>query len=159
MRACNWNVTDSKKTVFDLIIRGKILDMTVQWNVPRFCTGSICGWKLFQQLGLTVTLVTHFPGNKGGWPDADTRSGQRLRRWSVLVSASVALGELCHLLLSGVRARDEPSEHFPTAWTPLLTLLCSLAWPYKIKVPGDCLPISWRIKVNGCKIRNWSEVH
>ena len=27
-------------------------DMTVQINVPRFCTRSICGWNLFQPLGL-----------------------------------------------------------------------------------------------------------
>ena len=32
-----------KKTIFDLIIRGQVLDMTVQRNVPRFCTGSIWG--------------------------------------------------------------------------------------------------------------------
>ena len=44
MRACNWNVTDSKKTIFDVIIWEQGLDMTVQKNVPRFCTGSICGW-------------------------------------------------------------------------------------------------------------------
>ena len=43
MRACNWNVTHLKKTIFDLIIRGQVLDVTVQRNVPRFCMGSICG--------------------------------------------------------------------------------------------------------------------
>ena len=50
--ACDWNVTDTKNHIFDLIIRGQILDMTVQRNVQRFCTGSICGWNLFQPLGL-----------------------------------------------------------------------------------------------------------
>ena len=39
-----------KRTIFDLTIRGQVLDMTVQRNVPRFCTGSICGWNLFQPL-------------------------------------------------------------------------------------------------------------
>ena len=29
-----------------------ISDMTVQRNVPRFCRRSICGWNLFQPLGL-----------------------------------------------------------------------------------------------------------
>ena len=56
MRACSWNVTDSKKSNFDLIIWGQPLDMTVQKNVPRFCTGSISGWN-FQSLG---QLVAHF---------------------------------------------------------------------------------------------------
>ena len=28
--------------------------MTVQRNVPRFCTRSICGWNLFQPLGLPL---------------------------------------------------------------------------------------------------------
>ena len=51
MRAWNWNVTDSKKNIFDLIIRREVLDMTVQRNVPQFCTGSICGWNLFLLLG------------------------------------------------------------------------------------------------------------
>ena len=51
MRLCNWNVTDSKKPIVDLIIQGQVLDMTVQRNVPRFCIGSICGWNLFQPLG------------------------------------------------------------------------------------------------------------
>ena len=56
MRAWNWNYfTDSKKTISDLIIRGQFLDMTVRWNVPRFCTGSICDWNLFLPLGLTLT--------------------------------------------------------------------------------------------------------
>ena len=29
--------------------------MTVQRNVPRFCTRSICGWSLFQPLGLVFS--------------------------------------------------------------------------------------------------------
>ena len=41
-----------KKSICDLIIRAQILDMTVQENVPRFCTRSICGWDLFQPMGL-----------------------------------------------------------------------------------------------------------
>ena len=45
MRAWNWQITDCKQPIFYLIIQGKILDMTVQRNVSRFCTGSICGWK------------------------------------------------------------------------------------------------------------------
>ena len=32
-----------KITIFDLIIQGQVLDMTVQRNVPRFCIESICG--------------------------------------------------------------------------------------------------------------------
>ena len=35
-----------KKTFFDLIIQGQVLDITVRRNVPRFCMGSICGWNL-----------------------------------------------------------------------------------------------------------------
>ena len=39
--------------IFDLIILGPVvLDMTVQRNASRFCMGSICGWNLFQPLGL-----------------------------------------------------------------------------------------------------------
>ena len=30
MRPRSWNVADSKRTIFDLIIRGQVLDMTVQ---------------------------------------------------------------------------------------------------------------------------------
>ena len=61
MRACNWNVTDSmKKTIFDLIIRGQVFDMIVQ-----FCTGSICGWNLFQLLGLGVPV--HLQKSKLAW--------------------------------------------------------------------------------------------
>ena len=45
-----------KKCNFNLIIRGQVLDMTVQRNVPRFCTGSICGWNLFQELGLRTSV-------------------------------------------------------------------------------------------------------
>ena len=52
MRACNWNVTDSEKNIFDLNIQGQVLDMTAQRNVPRFCTGSICDWNLLHPLGL-----------------------------------------------------------------------------------------------------------
>ena len=40
VRKMSWNNNDSKKTIF--------LDMTG----PRFCMGSICGWNLFQSLGL-----------------------------------------------------------------------------------------------------------
>ena len=40
MRACNWNVTDSQKDIFDLIIRGQVLDMTVQKNLSIW--GYIC---------------------------------------------------------------------------------------------------------------------
>ena len=61
MRACNWNVTYSKKkTIFDLIIRGQVFDMIVQ-----FCTGSICGWNLFQLLGLKVPV--HLQKSKLAW--------------------------------------------------------------------------------------------
>ena len=38
--------------VFDLIIRGQVLDITVQRNVPRSSMGSICGWNLFETQGL-----------------------------------------------------------------------------------------------------------
>ena len=31
----------SKKTIFDLIMQGQVLDMIVQRNVTRFCTWSI----------------------------------------------------------------------------------------------------------------------
>ena len=31
-----------KNIIFDLIIQGKVLDMTVQINIPRFSMGSIC---------------------------------------------------------------------------------------------------------------------
>ena len=43
MRSRSSNVTGYKKNIFDLIIQGQVLDMTVQGNVPRFCTGSIWG--------------------------------------------------------------------------------------------------------------------
>ena len=33
MRAWNWNVTDSEKNIFDLIIQGQVLDMTVQRTI------------------------------------------------------------------------------------------------------------------------------
>ena len=32
-------------------------DMTVERNIPRICTRSICGWNLFQPMGLTPTLL------------------------------------------------------------------------------------------------------
>ena len=32
-----------KKTIFDLFLRVQVLDMTIQRNVPRFCTGAMCG--------------------------------------------------------------------------------------------------------------------
>ena len=32
--------TNSKKTIFELIIREQVLDMTLHRNVPRFCTGT-----------------------------------------------------------------------------------------------------------------------
>ena len=61
MRACNLNITDSKKkTIFDLIILGQVFDMIV-----RFCTGSICGWNLFQLLGLKVPV--HLQKSKLAW--------------------------------------------------------------------------------------------
>ena len=57
MRAWNWNVTDSKKNYFLPDYSPIYSDMTVQRNIPRFCTRSICGWNLFQQLGLHRTRV------------------------------------------------------------------------------------------------------
>ena len=42
---------------FDLINRGQILDMTLQLNVPRFCMGTICGFKFyFSHVGATYLL-------------------------------------------------------------------------------------------------------
>ena len=49
IRHRSWNVTDSIKSIFDLNIRGQVLDITVQRNVPRFCTGFICA--CFSQWG------------------------------------------------------------------------------------------------------------
>ena len=48
-----------KKNYFWLDYPPICSDMTVQRNVPRFCTRSICGWNLFQPLGLfqPLTLV------------------------------------------------------------------------------------------------------
>ena len=34
-----------------------LFNMSVQINVPRFCTGSICGWNLFQPLGLGYNYI------------------------------------------------------------------------------------------------------
>ena len=64
MRAWNWNATYLKKTIFALIIEPyfQIIIVTVQRNVPRFCTRSICGWNLFQPLGLYTRCVYG-----GGW--------------------------------------------------------------------------------------------
>ena len=31
--------------------------MSVQRNIPRFCAGSICGWNLFQSLGLAKVVL------------------------------------------------------------------------------------------------------
>ena len=42
------------KTIFDLNIRGQVLDMTIQRNVPWFCMRSICEWNLFQPLRLNL---------------------------------------------------------------------------------------------------------
>ena len=41
-----------KKTIFDLITPRYFPIYTVQRNVPRICTRSICGWNLFQPLRL-----------------------------------------------------------------------------------------------------------
>ena len=59
MRACEcyWNATDSKKNYFRPDYPTTFLDMTVQRNVPRFCTGSICGWNLFQPLGPVCSMI------------------------------------------------------------------------------------------------------
>ena len=35
MRSCSWNVTDSNKPIFDIIIRGQVLDMIAQRNISR----------------------------------------------------------------------------------------------------------------------------
>ena len=58
MRACNKNVTDYKKNIFDLIIRGEILDMTVQRNVPRFCSrhGAMDMAQLLERGALSMSL-------------------------------------------------------------------------------------------------------
>ena len=45
-------------TFFHLIIQGQFLDMIFQTNVPRFCTGSICGWNL--GLGSTAIINIYF---------------------------------------------------------------------------------------------------
>ena len=81
VRAVSWDcghVTQMlliiKKTIFDLIIRGQVLDMTVQRNVPRFCTRSICGWNLFQPLGLPVSWIK---ANTERWPRVHLMLGQR----------------------------------------------------------------------------------
>ena len=41
MQSRSWNVTDSNKTIFYLI-------MTVQRNVPRYSMALGCGWNRFQ---------------------------------------------------------------------------------------------------------------
>ena len=69
VRKMRWNVTDYKKPIFDLIIRGEILNMTVQRNVQRFCMESICGWSRFQPLGLSAGYVSAImqPRNRNQW--------------------------------------------------------------------------------------------
>ena len=45
-------------------MRGEVLDiMTVQINVPRFCTRWICGWNQFQPLRLLLLIVFALQSN------------------------------------------------------------------------------------------------
>ena len=46
-----------KKHIFDRIIQGHVKDMTLQRNVPRLCTGSICGWNCFIHWGYRVICL------------------------------------------------------------------------------------------------------
>ena len=51
-------------------------DMTVQRNVPRFCTRSICGWSLFRPLWLIWNLI----GLTNGGRNVE-RYPENSRRW------------------------------------------------------------------------------
>ena len=51
MRVCNRSVTDSEKTIFDLIIRGEVLDMTVQKKSHDFVRGQSVAETCFSHSG------------------------------------------------------------------------------------------------------------
>ena len=54
MRARSWNVTDSKKTILDLIIQGQVLDMTIQRNVHDFVRGQSVAETCFSHWGYEI---------------------------------------------------------------------------------------------------------
>ena len=54
MQTWSWNVTDCKKKYFWPDYPAIFSVMTLQRNVPRFCTRSICVWNLFQPQGLAM---------------------------------------------------------------------------------------------------------
>ena len=58
MRAWNWNVTVSKKTIFGLIILGQVLDIFVQRNVPGFLRGQSVAKTCLRHWGyILLTLI------------------------------------------------------------------------------------------------------
>ena len=73
MRVCSWNVTYSEKTILGLIIRGQVLDKTVQRKCPTIlygvnlwlkavsATGATNRWNL--NLGSSRFLYANFLGN------------------------------------------------------------------------------------------------
>ena len=50
-------MTDSKKKKFALIIRGEVLDMTIQKNVKRFCTRESVAETCFSHWGYIISVV------------------------------------------------------------------------------------------------------
>ena len=72
MRSRSCNVTDYKKTIFNLILQGQVVNMTVQRIVPGFCMGSIWGWNLETRLGYM---------SDGLWLSLFTDTWKHLLRW------------------------------------------------------------------------------
>ena len=85
MRAWNWNVTDSKRPIFKLNIQGQVLDLTFLRNFPRICNGSICGWNLFQPLGLGLVKHRGFPANTRRSSNVGSMLADRRRRWANII--------------------------------------------------------------------------
>ena len=122
MRAWNWNITNSEISYFLPDYAPIFSDMTVQKNVPRLCTRSICGWNLFQPLGLR--------GYECSRPHPTTCGSELVQRLKRITEYGLILLELwcslCHRLCpkwqinAGQRLCAEPSSTTVTQhWTSI----------------------------------------
>ena len=77
--------------------------MTVQRNVPRFCTGSICGWNLFQPLGLGVRQEQILAQRQ-------VKAGKRRRRFQDGPLSHHKITTRTPLFITGCRTFDWPQH-------------------------------------------------